>query len=103
MECIRFGVPMVIVPGLRDQPGNSTRAVRHGLGVRARLSRITGDQLVGLIERVMNDQGFRRAVGAMRRAIAEDPGDRRCVELIESHATRPAHTGVQPRAARTAR
>ena len=30
MECIHFQVPMVIIPGLRDQPGNMARAVHHG-------------------------------------------------------------------------
>jgi zeaxanthin glucosyltransferase len=33
-ECIHAGVPMIVTPIMRDQPGNAARVEYHGLGLR---------------------------------------------------------------------
>ncbi len=83
MECIRFQVPLVVVPGLRDQPGNATRAVHHGLALRASMAGITGQGLVRLVARAMEDGAIRQALAAMERRIAEEKGLVECIALIE--------------------
>jgi hypothetical protein len=84
MECIHFTVPMVIVPGLRDQPGNMARAVHHGIAVAARMKDITAGQLVGLIESAMHNADLRQALSRMKDRIAAETGMEAAVELIEA-------------------
>jgi UDP:flavonoid glycosyltransferase YjiC (YdhE family) len=84
MECIHFTVPMVIVPGLRDQPGNMARAVHHRIAVAARMKDITAGQLVGLIESAMHNADLRQALSRMKDRIAAETGMEAAVELIEA-------------------
>jgi UDP:flavonoid glycosyltransferase YjiC (YdhE family) len=51
-ECVYFGVPMIVFPLMRDQPGNAARVVHHGLGalgtsvpaaLRTEIERTLGD------------------------------------------------------------
>jgi MGT family glycosyltransferase len=84
MECIHFGVPMVIVPGLRDQPGNATRAVHHGLAVTARMASITAKELVSLTAHAMTDRSIREALVRMRRAITDEKGMDASVQFLET-------------------
>jgi zeaxanthin glucosyltransferase len=84
MECIHFTVPMVIVPGSRDQPGNMARAVHHGIAVTARMQDITPGQLVKLIENAMYNADIRQALSRMKDRIAAETGMQAAVELIEA-------------------
>jgi zeaxanthin glucosyltransferase len=84
MECIHFTVPMVIVPGARDQPGNMARAVHHGIAVTARMKDITPGQLAGLIESAMHNADLRQALSRMKDRIAAETGMEVAVELIEA-------------------
>lgn len=84
MECIHFGVPMVIIPGLRDQPGNATRAVHHGLAMTAHMAHITPETLVSLITRTMDDPGIRESLAGMKQAIANEKGLETSIQFIEN-------------------
>jgi MGT family glycosyltransferase len=84
MECIHFGVPMVIIPGLRDQPGNATRAVHHGLAVTASMVSITAKELVSLIACTMTDRSIREALARMKRTIADEKGMDVNVRFLET-------------------
>ena len=83
LECVRFQVPMVIVPAMRDQPGNAARAVDHGIALATRMSRVTAPRLETLIERVRGDAVIRRALAEMKRRIDAEPGLDAAVEFIE--------------------
>jgi MGT family glycosyltransferase len=87
-ECIHFEVPMVIVPGLRDQPGNAVRASHHGLAVTAAMSQITPEQLLALIDRAMSSDSIRRNLAQMKQKIATEQGLERSIRLIEETAGR---------------
>jgi len=84
MECIHFTVPMVIVPGLRDQPGNMARAVHHGIAVTAMMKDITAGRLVKLIENAMHNADLRQALSRMKDRIAAETGMEAAAELIEA-------------------
>jgi zeaxanthin glucosyltransferase len=84
MECIHFRVPMVIVPGLRDQPGNMARAVHHGIALTAGMKDITPERLVKLIENAMHNADIRQALTRMKDRIAAESGMEAAVELIEA-------------------
>lgn len=84
MECIHFGVPMVIVPGLRDQPGNAARVVHHRLAVTTSMARITPEKLVNLTARAMEDTGIRQGLERMQREISAEQGLEKNIQFIES-------------------
>jgi zeaxanthin glucosyltransferase len=84
MECIHFGVPMVIVPGLRDQPGNAVRAAHHGLALTVRMVSITPASLIELVERAMLDGCIRQNAARLRQAIADENGLQQAIDFIES-------------------
>ncbi len=86
MECVHLGVPMVIFPGLRDQPGNAARARHHHLAIVARMSRVTPAGLVDLLQQAVGDPSLRDSVLRFRQRIVEEPGVAAVVDLIESYA-----------------
>ena len=45
-ECIYFGVPMIVLPLMRDQPYNARLVKHHGLGVSDNIHTITKEQLL---------------------------------------------------------
>jgi zeaxanthin glucosyltransferase len=86
---------MVIVPGLRDQPGNMARAVYHGIGLTAKMKDITAGELVKLVESAMHSADLRQALARMKNRIVAENGMEAAVEMIEatarvrqSHATK---------------
>ena len=90
LECIHFGVPMVVVPGMRDQPGNMARAIHHGIALGANMGTLTPQQLVKLIAQAMHSPALRPALARMKNAIAAENGLPAAMELYESVAARPA-------------
>jgi len=95
LECVEFGVPMVIVPALRDQPGNALRASRLGLGRIARMDTLTGPQLAQTVEEVIAHPGIRENLLKLKRAMATEPGVNDVVQFIESFAEAP-EAAVRP-------
>jgi len=82
-ECIHYEVPMVIVPGLRDQPGNAVRAVHHGLALKTTMADITGAKLSELIASAMYSKSIRQNLATMKKAIENENGLERVVRFIE--------------------
>jgi zeaxanthin glucosyltransferase len=85
MECIHFGVPMVIFPGLRDQPGNAVRAAHHNIALVADMARVTPKMLVDLAGRAMSDDTLLKGLADMKTRIAAEPGMDAIVAFIESY------------------
>ena len=85
-ECVHFEVPMVITPGLRDQPGNAVRAVHHGLAISASMKHLDAAQLVELIDRAIHSSSIRQNLAKMKQRIAAENGMERCIEMIEKTA-----------------
>ena len=88
LECVHFGVPMVAVPGLRDQPGNMARAVHHGIAVTAKMKDLTPEQLVARIDVAMHSEELRQALSRMKCAIEEENGLPAAIELLENSGAR---------------
>lgn len=86
MECVLNKVPMVIVPGLRDQPGNAARAVFHNLALMADMKRLEPAGLVRLIENAVTSQDLKAGLERMRQAMEEEDGLSASVAFIESRA-----------------
>ena len=86
MECVGFEVPMVIVPGLRDQPGNAARATYRDIALTVKMKGIQAVKLVALIERAMGSERIKTGLKAMQAAIKEEDGLNRSVRFIETYA-----------------
>jgi MGT family glycosyltransferase len=86
MECVGFEVPMVIVPGLRDQPGNASRAVYNNIALVTNMKRIEPNTLIELIERAMKSKEIKEGLKRMKSMINEENGLAECISYIESFA-----------------
>ena len=79
-----FGVPMVMVPWGRDQPGVANRAARLGAGVIVEPSDLSEESLESAVRHVLDEPSYAEAaavVSAQYRAM--DPAGTAC-DLIES-------------------
>jgi UDP:flavonoid glycosyltransferase YjiC (YdhE family) len=81
------GVPLLGIPGGRDQPDNAARVVLAGAGVRARKS-ASSRKLRGLIVRALQDPALKQGARAMATALARSDGAIRSVEQLERLAAR---------------
>jgi len=86
MECVLFNVPMVVVPGLRDQPGNAARAAYHDLAVTANMKRLEASAFIQSIEEAIASQRIQKGLKRMQEAIKQEDGLAASVAFIESHA-----------------
>ena len=75
MKALWKGVPMVLVPWDRDQPGVARRAQRLGVAVVIQRDRLSHEALGQAIERVLQNSRYSdRAAEEARRLRAWDPG-----------------------------
>jgi zeaxanthin glucosyltransferase len=70
-ECVFFGVPMIVIPIDLDQPSNALRIVQHGLGLMAEPDTVSPDALLSLIDRIQQDEAFKRRSVAMQQRFRE--------------------------------
>ena len=72
-SAITFGVPMVCIPGERDQPLNAQRIVELGAGIALNAPAASGDIALA-IERVLSDERYRNAARALGKTSSEAGG-----------------------------
>jgi UDP:flavonoid glycosyltransferase YjiC (YdhE family) len=85
-EAIDQGVPMLVYPGesVMDPPGNSTRVVYHGLGLRGDMKLDSVDDIRDKINMLLHEEQFRKNVQALKqinRAYSIDNAIRLLTEL----------------------
>lgn len=71
-ECIYYEVPMIVIPFMRDQPGNAARVAYHGLGILLRKNKINIRNIMESIDHIMNGSSYEKKskqLGAMFREI----------------------------------
>jgi UDP:flavonoid glycosyltransferase YjiC (YdhE family) len=76
------GVPLLCVPGGRDQPDNAVRVVRAGAGMRVRGS-ASPRKLRKAIVAALKDPSLRRGAGVMAKALARSDGADEMAQRIE--------------------
>jgi len=91
-ECIACGVPMVLFPFLRDQPGNAARAAYHGLGVVCSPADATPGRVRSLVETVYDSPAFKERAQAMGARFRQADASDAAAETVERYlpATSPA-------------
>lgn len=82
-ECIYHGVPMIVFPLMRDQPGNAARVIYHGLGVMGDPRRVTAPRLRRLVDEVRQAPAIRASVDAMAREFQRAEREDSAVEVVE--------------------
>ncbi len=83
MKALWRGVPMVLIPWARDQPGVARRAERLGVSRVVRKDDLSGDSLSEAIREVIADNSYGlRAAEEARRLQAVDAAGRAC-QLVE--------------------
>ena len=91
-ECIATGVPMIVFPCERDQPGNAARIVYHGLGLKCDIARTTPDKIKKMIQEILADPKYSERIKDIRKRIEENNDFNGAIETIEKlirmkHAT----------------
>jgi len=72
-EAVLLGVPMVVLPLMRDQFDMAQRVVYHRLGLSGTLAETTAESLAALIAAAAADETLKPRLAAMRqRVLAED-------------------------------
>jgi len=87
-ESILAGVPMLIIPGACDQPGNAARVMHWGMGLKID-AKATKGRLAGAIDRLLTEPGFRAATRKMQAHFIKDNESSRAEQLIEQTAECP--------------
>lgn len=82
-EAMYAGVPMIVLPGVMDQPGNAARVLHYGVGLRGRLKSITSDKLSEMIHRISSDKKVRQSVSAYKKVFRDEYSCIKGVAFIE--------------------
>ena len=85
MKALSFGVPLVCVPLIADQPDNAARVVAHGAGVRVG-SDASPEQIGQAIQRVVTEAHFREGARRLSRVLATEDGAQTAALEIETVA-----------------
>lgn len=83
MECIYFGVPMIVFPLGADQPGNAARVIYHGLGVGGDVRKVDVKRMQELIETVDRSYYIRMQIKKMQAWFREMEAAKLGVKRVE--------------------
>ena len=83
MKALWYGVPMVLMPWGRDQPGVANRAERLGVAKVIARDRVTDELLAHAVQLVLEDQRIRATASQVaRRLQTQDPAAAAC-DILE--------------------
>jgi MGT family glycosyltransferase len=82
-EGFHFGLPMIGLPLFWDQYDNAQRLDETGFGARLPTYDWTEDQLIGTVNRLLDDDDLRARMRANAATIQEEPGRVKGADLIE--------------------
>lgn len=87
MESLYFGVPMVLVPQMREQEVTAQRCAELGLGIALDQNDLTAEKLRAAVEDVRHTPTFGEHVHAMQQAVRAAGGYQRAVDAISHFAS----------------
>jgi MGT family glycosyltransferase len=100
-ECILLGVPMVVLPLMRDQFDAARRVVHHRLGISGSLAELTPERLTAMIGEVVADEAMRQRVAAMQQLFLAADRAMTEVDVVEAALVRaPVPAAAPPGAGR---
>lgn len=81
-EALVYGVPMVVIPFMSDQPTNARRIEQLGLGKKLDYRMINSELLRTTVLSVMNDESILANVSRMQKQMLDAPGNRGGADMI---------------------
>jgi len=82
MESLYFGVPLVVVPSIKEQRLTARRVQGMGLGLVLEHGQLTPETLREAVRTVACDQEIRRHVKSMQKLVRSAGGSGRATEAI---------------------
>ena len=82
MESFAYGVPVVVLPQMAEQPINAARSEELGLGLALQKESVTVERLREAVARVAGEPGFREKARAMQQEVHAAGGYRRAADAI---------------------
>lgn len=92
-EAFIYGVPMVVIPFMSDQPVNAKRVEELGLGKKLCYSKLDKEVLKQTVFAVLNDSDMKQKLLLMQKRILEAPGNVGGAEMIIEYGE---HSGRVP-------
>jgi UDP:flavonoid glycosyltransferase YjiC (YdhE family) len=83
MKSLWFGVPMVLVPWGRDQPGVAARATHAGAALALERDEFSPERLASAVDAILAEPSYRQAARAMRSRLRASDSVLRACELLE--------------------
>jgi len=83
-EAILLGVPLVVLPLMRDQFEMAKRIVHHRLGVAGKLAEVTAETLGGLIGEAAGDGELKGRVATMQQLFRAEDESSLAVDIVEA-------------------
>lgn len=77
------GLPVLVLPGLRDQRDNARRAVHRGAGLMLERD-AAPEAIAAAVQALLTDPAYTQAARTLGDAITADRGNRRAEDLIEA-------------------
>ena len=87
-EAMHFGVPMLVLPVLNDQPINAEQVKRLGIGRRLRAFPLSAKRLYREAISVLRDQEIKIKAAQMRQQLRKDVGIAGAADRIEDYFSR---------------
>lgn len=84
-EALYFGVPMIVIPHMADQPANAKRVEELNLGRQLDKRRITPRMLRNTVNSIVNDSEIRAKVQSMSKKFHSINANQRGAEFIENY------------------
>jgi len=82
-ECFHFGRPMIALPLFWDQYDNAQRVAETGYGIRLATYEFEDGELLGAIDRLLDDEALRGRMAAIASRVQSAPGTVTAADLIE--------------------
>ena len=84
-ESLHSGVPLILVPGMKEQIGNAGRVHHHRLGIHLNRDELTAEQVYQSILEI--DSGdYRQNVAKIQKVFRQAGGVKRAADLVEFYS-----------------
>jgi len=81
-EALFYGVPMVVIPFMADQPTNARRIEKLGLGRQLDYKDVSSDLLKQTVLEMLNDRKLKERITGMKKKMENCPGNQGGVKYI---------------------
>ena len=85
MEALSQGIPLVVVPQMREQDITARRVQELGIGIRLDMQEVSAEVLREAVDKVSNDPAYRENARRMQRIIQESGGYKAAAATIISY------------------